>query len=153
MRSQEKLGEEAEQSEEEEQVQEEKKESLPPQHPKSPSQKSFGRNPAKTSGWFGAITSWFSYSKEEDLPDEQDLITMLDAEKVKLDLRIIEYQKATKNIEYLFLQQRKDYQKSIISWKRQMVKNQITRAKDILEYWNNHVKSEFDFKQLENTEI
>ena len=29
---------------------------------------------------------------------------MLDAEKVKLDLRIIEYVKATRNVENLFLQ-------------------------------------------------
>lgn len=43
---------------------------------------------------------------------------MLDAEKVKLDLRIIEYVKATRNVENLFLQTRRDYQKDIISWKR-----------------------------------
>ena len=72
---------------------------------KSPSQKSTGgKNAGKSSGWFGAITSWFTYAKEEELPDEQDLITMLDAEKVKLDLRIIEYIKATRNVKNLFLQ-------------------------------------------------
>ena len=43
---------------------------------------------------------------------------MLDAEKVKLDLRIIEYVNATRNVENLFLQTRRDYQKDIISWKR-----------------------------------
>ena len=85
---------------------------------KSPSQKSTGKQHGETTGWFGAIRNWFTYSKEEELPDESDLITMLDAEKVKLDLRIIEYVKATRNVENLFLQQRREFQKDIINWKR-----------------------------------
>ena len=34
-----------------------------------------------------------------------------------------------------------------------MVKNQITRAKDMIEYWNNDVKCQLDLNQLENTKI
>ena len=51
----------------------------------------------------------FTFAKEEELPDEHDLETMLEAEQVKLDLRIIEYVKAAKTVEGLYLAQRREY--------------------------------------------
>ena len=56
---------------------------------------------ASGGGWFGGIGNLFSWGakKEEELPDEQELITLLEAEHVKLDFQIADYIKVAKSLE------------------------------------------------------
>ena len=58
---------------------------------------------------------------------------MLENEQVKLDLRIIEYIKSAKAVQRLYLGQRLEYQKSIIGWKKDLVKSQINRSQLCLD--------------------
>ena len=90
----------------------------------------------------------YAFAKEEELPDEHDLETMLEAEQVKLDLRIIEYIKAVKNVQRLYLNQRQVYQKSIIGWKRDLVKSQINKSKLCLDYFQQNEKTEVNLDEI-----